>query len=197
MIHDMSARQRAWEQTRSDIIDAAARLVASEHPAAVTVPAVAAEAGVSVRTVYRHYPTKAALLDATSRRFLVRAGSSQVPTSTGELADNLHRMWKTFDDDREAVRAEHRSDAGADLRARRLPRSRAVVRDIVATHVPDLSPPERDRLADLVVALASSSMYLELVDRLGWTSDDAAATVEWAIDSLLAAAGSNPTVGTS
>ena len=41
-------------------------LVANDHPAAISVPAVAERAGVGVATVYRYFPTKEALLDAAA-----------------------------------------------------------------------------------------------------------------------------------
>src|SRR3712207_3613808 len=68
MIHLMTAtdwRDEQRAQTRSRIVRAVAALVAEEHPAAVSVPAVARRAGVGVATVYRYFPTKEALLDAT------------------------------------------------------------------------------------------------------------------------------------
>ena len=50
---------------------AVAELVADAHPASISVPAVAARAGVGVATVYRYFPTKEALLDASALVALV------------------------------------------------------------------------------------------------------------------------------
>ena len=52
--------------TRSRIVRAVADLVAEAHPASISVPAVAKRAGVGVATVYRYFPTKEALLDASA-----------------------------------------------------------------------------------------------------------------------------------
>ena len=40
--------------------------MAEAHPASISVPAVAKRAGVGVATVYRYFPTKEALLDASA-----------------------------------------------------------------------------------------------------------------------------------
>lgn len=184
MIHDMSARARATDRTRTDIVGAVTSLLREEHPAALTVPAVAEAAGVSVRTVYRHFPTKADLLDAASRRYIERLGDGP-PASSAGLLGHLHELWELFDEDREAVRVEHRSAEGRALRTRRLAEFRPQVRASVDAEAPGLDVEDRDRLADLVIAVASSGMFLELVDRLDHRPGDAADLATWAVRALL------------
>lgn len=185
MIRVMSVRDRATERTRSEIVESAAALLRDEHPAALTVPAVASRAGVSVRTVYRHFPTKADLIDATSRRYLDQVGLDDLPTSTDELRQHLGRLWATFASDPEGVWAEHRSGAGGELRAARLVRARETVGAAVERHAPSLTDDDEERLVDLVVAMSSSSMFLELVERCGRNVDDAADLVVWAVRTLM------------
>jgi AcrR family transcriptional regulator len=60
----MSVDQRA-EQTRQAIVDAATMAFQSHGYSSTTMEAVAALAGISPRTVYRHYGSKGALLAAT------------------------------------------------------------------------------------------------------------------------------------
>ena len=61
-----SLREAHKRATRARIVRAVADLVADAHPASVSVPAVAQRAGVGVATVYRYFPTKEALLDASA-----------------------------------------------------------------------------------------------------------------------------------
>src|SRR6186713_1929990 len=61
-----SLRDAHKQATRTRIVRAVAELVTEAHPAAVSVPAVAKRAGVGVATVYRYFPTKEALLDASA-----------------------------------------------------------------------------------------------------------------------------------
>jgi AcrR family transcriptional regulator len=65
MVHLM-ARDDSSQETRQRIVDAVAALVTEEHPATISVPAVARRAGVSVATVYRYFPNKGQLLDAAT-----------------------------------------------------------------------------------------------------------------------------------
>jgi len=60
----MRVRQESVEQTRLQITEATMRLHERLGPAATTVSAIAAEAGVTRLTVYRHFPDEIALVAA-------------------------------------------------------------------------------------------------------------------------------------
>ena len=62
--YESPLRAEQLEQTRLRILEATADVLADEEVEEVTVPLVAMRARVSVRTVYRHFPTKEALFDA-------------------------------------------------------------------------------------------------------------------------------------
>ena len=61
--YESPLRAEQMEQTRLRIREATADVLADEEVNEVTVPLVAMRARVSVRTVYRHFPTKEALFD--------------------------------------------------------------------------------------------------------------------------------------
>ena len=61
-----SLRTAQAAATRRRIVDGLLAVLTEDHPATLSVPAVARRAGVSVATVYRYFPTKEALLDAGS-----------------------------------------------------------------------------------------------------------------------------------
>ncbi len=173
MIRDMT--------TEDDIVAALADLLVEEHPAAISVPAVAARAGVSTRTVYRYFPTKADLLDAAARRHNDKV-ADQVPADPGDDVEAyLAPLWRSFAEDVEAVRSEHTSPGGRELRAHRLPASRRQVRASLDRAVPDIDPARADLLVDLLVSVTGSGMFLELVDRCGRTPDEAAALAATAV----------------
>ena len=62
--YESPLRAEQLEQTRLRILEATADVLADEEVEEVTVPLVAMRARVSLRTVYRHFPTKEALFDA-------------------------------------------------------------------------------------------------------------------------------------
>src|SRR6266542_1018081 len=60
----MNKRAQALEATRNQIIWAAMQLHAEKGPAATSQADVAARAGISPATVYRHFPTQGSLIRA-------------------------------------------------------------------------------------------------------------------------------------
>src|SRR4051812_10313357 len=76
-----SARRRAQaEATRVDILDAAQRLFERSGFAATTMEAIAAEAGVALKTVYVAFETKSGLLRALWNH-LLRGGRDETPVA--------------------------------------------------------------------------------------------------------------------
>jgi AcrR family transcriptional regulator len=73
--------QQARSRARlAGLLDAAEALLVREGPAALTTTAIAEEAGVSVGSLYRWFPDKAAIIDALTRRYL-----AEFEATMGEL----------------------------------------------------------------------------------------------------------------
>ena len=70
--YTMSARAEAMARTRQQIIDAAARQVRAS-PEPLTLTGIAARAGVSRATIYRHFASVTDLLDGVAADLLARA----------------------------------------------------------------------------------------------------------------------------
>jgi AcrR family transcriptional regulator len=63
--YEMRARKEATAATRSAIVEAAIDTVVANRSLAITLGAVAERAGVTVKTVLRHFGSREALVDAT------------------------------------------------------------------------------------------------------------------------------------
>jgi AcrR family transcriptional regulator len=162
------------DDTRRVILQAFLDLLEDESPVSVSVPDVAARAGVSVRTLYRYFPNKEALVTGANEWFSARAqqmiGNRMVDLD--DLGVYLEGIWAAFSENVAAVRTQHTSARGREFRARRT----ASTRQTIANALPDAIPADRrDDVIDLVAALVSSSMFFELVERLGHPPADAAA----------------------
>ena len=162
------------DDTRRAILEAFLVLLDDESPLTVSMPEVAARAGVSVRTLYRYFPNKDALLAAANEWFSARAqqmiGNRMV--SLDALGVYLENIWCAFADNVAAVRVQHTSAGGREFRARRTESTRQAI----DAALPDVIPADRrDDVVDLIAALVSSSMFLELVERFGHSPADAAA----------------------
>ena len=175
-------RDRQAEATRQSIVDAFLELAHEANSVSISMPAVARRAGVAVRTLYRYFATKDELQDAVAYRAAERAHASMSdPTlDRSTLARYLAALWRSFANDVPAVLAEHATPVGRQLRASRLPDSRATTRRVAPEAADD---PEA---IDLLAAITSSSMFLELVERMGNQPERAAALAVYAAELVAA-----------
>jgi AcrR family transcriptional regulator len=176
-----SLRELRADETRDAIVTAFLELAHETNAVTIAMPAVAERAGVSIRTLYRYFATKDDLQSAAATRFSERArrseGIDRLDRST--FSQYLEALWVDFARDVPAVTAEHCTPAGRRLRDTRLDDGRRLLR---ASLPPDLD----DERLDLVLAVVSSSMFLELVARMGHQPERAAAMAHWAAELILA-----------
>lgn len=83
--YDSSGRQRAAQLTRTTILDVAQARFLSDGYAATTVAAIAADAGVSVETIYKSFISKAGLVEAIWARGLAGRGPVPAPQRSDEM----------------------------------------------------------------------------------------------------------------
>lgn len=183
----MTSREQQKEATRRRIVRAVAELVAEAHPAAISVPTVAAKAGVSVATVYRYFPTKEALLDASAMVLGDDAkitSLDQYPRTWEELRAALPAQFEALAEQITLTRNQLASPLGRQLRHVRWEAKKAVVDSSLAQAGIDPRSPEGERLAAVADLLTSSTAVLELHDKAGIPIDDASTYVLWALDVL-------------
>src|SRR5688572_27376997 len=90
-------REEQAEQTRVKLLETLTELLADDaHGDDVTVALVAERAKVSVRTAYRYFPTKDAMLDAFNKWMRVRLGSPEPTTSIEGLPDMAAKLLTSF-----------------------------------------------------------------------------------------------------
>jgi AcrR family transcriptional regulator len=175
----MSVRDDQREATRARIVRAVSDLVAHDHPAAISVPAVAERAGVGVATVYRYFPTKEALLDAAATG--VVSGGDRLPSSFAEVGPALKATWGELADQLPLVRGQFASPVGRELHRRRWEPRHAAMGAFLASEGIDPEGPAGRRLVGVADVLTSSTALLELHDKAGVPVDDAAEWVAWAL----------------
>ncbi|WP_049577993.1 TetR/AcrR family transcriptional regulator [Streptomyces sp. SBT349] len=85
--------QRADAQrNRARLLDAAVRAFSGERPEA-TLDAIAKDAGVGIGTLYRHFPTREALVEAAYRNELARLCDSVPELLASYPPDRATRAW--------------------------------------------------------------------------------------------------------
>jgi AcrR family transcriptional regulator len=185
------------------ILDAQVEVILAGGLPGFSVQQVADRAGVSHRTVYRHFPTREALLEglaeAVGRRMDERGGLD-VPGDLGEVPDVVLRNFALFSRDARAVEAGVRFGVGTALetpdRRRRNDRFRALVR----SSVPGIAASDAAMAAATIRHVASTRTWLALREA-GLGDSGAAQAAAWAVAALVDAlragrtpAASRPTV---
>jgi AcrR family transcriptional regulator len=169
--------------TRQRIVRAVSALVADEHPASISVPAVARRAGVGVATVYRYFPTKELLLDAAAHE-VVTPSAARLPVSFDELRPSLAAAWGELEEQLPLVRGQFASPVGRELHRRRWEAKHAAMAEVLRADGVDPDGPRGRRLLGVADVLTSSTALLELRDKAGVPVAGAAEWCAWAVGVL-------------
>jgi AcrR family transcriptional regulator len=196
MARTYSSRLRAEqaEATRLRVLEAAARVLARPLPD-FSIPDVAAEAGVAVATVYRHFKTKSELIDGLAGHYMeqlvaaagLALGETPARAATAdELYPTLRAVFEqqtSLDPSLQAAFATQMADE-----ARRAHREERVhrVENWLAAIAAGMDPDDRRRLIELYVVLGSSATRRSFDVLLGASPAHAAEVIAWAIRRLAA-----------
>lgn len=181
---DLRAAQLA--DTRERIARATVEVISREGAAALSFPSVAEQAGVSLRTVYRHFPNKDALVLAA-----VQSGASltqqifpRPAASVTQMRDLLPILWEKLEQQRDLVAVQHASPAGVEIRGVRLRERRDQVIESLARDYPEIPAEDLRPLAELITVMIGSTLLFDLVDHLGLEVTHAAGLAAYAIEAV-------------
>ena len=184
-VDDLRTAQVA--ETRRRISQAVLDVLARDGAAHLSFPSVAEQAGVSLRTVYRHFPNKEALLAGG----LVHGSEEATvafPVGTrmvGNLREFLPMLGSELVRNRDAVHAMHATPTGVTMRAARQRARLEEAKAALAGERPELTADQRTRVAMLATVLMSSHVLFDLLD-LGLDVEGAADVVAGAIEAIAA-----------
>ena len=179
--YESPLRAEQLEQTRLRILEAMADVLADEEVGEVTVPLVAMRARVSVRTVYRHFPTKEALIDAFGEwgEEHLRLALSY-PETLDELRDMAPALYRGYEDRAPLMRAllsKRGQEIRARTRRRRLRTFEKAMREVTAA----LGPAERQRALAVVYLLVSAPAWQAMRDQWGLEGEESGKAAGWAV----------------
>jgi AcrR family transcriptional regulator len=184
--YESPLREEQAEATRERILEALVRAMA-DGLATLSVPAVAREAGVSTPTIYRHFGSKAGLLDALGPYVTAKAGlvPETMPETLEDFDDSTRTIFRNLDAMDATLRAALASQLGREVRQAGMPWRRAIHRDAIRRSAPELPDEEIERLTDLSIVLTSSGTFRVYRDYLGLDADEAADRATWALRMLV------------
>ncbi len=185
--YDNSRRRQQAEQTRNAILDALARQLADNNSTDFSVDEAAREAGVTTRTVFRHFPTKEKMLEGVSEWVLGITGRVEIPQSPAQFARTAQTSYAMFEEHAGLMRALLLSELGRGVRTRLSPRRRKGLSDALEPAVAGLPPNETKAVKALLIHLLSAETWWQLHDAFGVKGEDSARVTGWTIDLVLEA----------
>ncbi|HYB14662.1 MAG TPA: helix-turn-helix domain-containing protein [Streptosporangiaceae bacterium] len=185
MTSGTSLRERQAAVIREAILDGLVALLDRHDPDDIAMSAVAADAGISLRTLYRYFPTREAMFDAVGDHVVARLG---LPRQI-EGADDISRVFlesaSRGAQSPQLVRAMLWTRLGR--RARSSHRGRRVesITGALAEVTSHLPPAEARRREGAIVYLASLPAWITVSEECGLSAEDARLGIAWAIRTLI------------
>ena len=185
--YSSTLRKRQMAQTRDFILDALTTLLGDRRADEVTTRDIAAAAGVSERTVYRHFPDRAALLEGLTQRLpqLDDVRPSFEAGGLDALAPVSRRLMELLDEHYVAARAEAVLNADPRRFAPDTQANTRAMRTLLAEELPQLGEREQLRLAAVLRCLVSTQAWLRMREEFGLPGTESGPVVAWVIDTII------------
>jgi AcrR family transcriptional regulator len=181
-----SLRDEQAAVARERILRAVAELLERDGSDDLTVPEVAELSGVSLRTVYRYFPTRESLLDAAGRWIGGELLKQGYPTSLDDVADSFARACAEFDEHPGLVRAMALSRVGREARSARRRERLAALREALEQEVGGLSEQELRQAEAVLAYLHNMLAYTTLREEQELSGAEIGDALAWAIRTLVA-----------
>jgi AcrR family transcriptional regulator len=177
-------RESHAEHTKEAILAAAGEEMAERGPQAFAVPSVAARCGVALRTVYRHFPTRDALVDAMWAWLYAKRDWLERDVPGRPIEETVARVGARYAEMRPLIDAAQRCERQLALRKKTRPRRMANFEAALAGEVAKLGPDARRRALGALHCLTTPTVWLMLTD--SWCPDPAEASrvASWAVGVL-------------
>ncbi len=182
----MSLREQHALATRERILGAVADLLERGDTHEVTVPAVADASGVSLRTIYRYYPTREELLEAAGRWIGDELLKHPYPRDLDEVADLYEEGALDFDERPGLVRALALSHLGREVRGYRRRERLDAIGQALRRELTELSDAELMRAQAVLAYLHNMLAYTTLREENGLSGQEIGEAIGWAIRTLIA-----------
>ncbi len=182
----VSLREQQALVTRERILGAVADMLEDDAPEDLTVPAVAEVSGVSLRTIYRYYPTREALLEAAGRWIGDELLEHPYPRDLDDVADLYEVGARDFDERPGLVRALAFSQLGQDVRGYRRRERRDAIGQALRGELSGLGEPELRRAEAVLAYLHNMLAYTSLREESGMSGEEIGEAIGWAIRTLIA-----------
>lgn len=179
-------RGRQAEVARDAILDALLERLEREEPGDISLPQIASDAGLSVRTLYRYFPTRDALFVAAGEQIAARLGLPTEIDGPDDISASFLVASAQLAKRPRLARALLRTTAGRDVRTPNRARRVAAIDGALAEVTAGIDEADARHARAVMAYLCNSAAWITICDETGVSADDARASVAWAIDALVA-----------
>lgn len=179
-------RERQMKETKEAIFRAASEQLADHGLAEFHIPGLAEAAGVSVRTIYRYFPTKDSLLESFAAWLDDQIGTPSAPRTVDELSEGVEVIFAAFDENEDVIRSQWATPQGRAIREKGRLRRLSGLEATVNASAPHLSPREKRQATAILSLLHSSRTWQAMKDDFGMDGREAGRVVGWALRTLVA-----------
>jgi AcrR family transcriptional regulator len=180
-----SLREQNAAATRERILSAVADLIERGEVDELTVPDVAEASGISLRTIYRYYPTREKLLEAAGRWIGNELMAHPYPRTLDEVAETYRVGVGEFAQRPGLVRALALSRLGRKVRGYRRRERLAAIRKALRAEIPDLTEEELRRAEAVLAYLHNMLAFTTMREENHLPPDEIGDAVAWAIRTLV------------
>ena len=182
-----SLRDRQAAVIREAILDALAGRLDHDDPDDVAMTQVAADAGISLRTLYRYFPTRDAMFNAVGDHVVTRLGLPREINGADDISPVFLESARRGAQSPQLVRAMLWTRLGR--RARSAHRRRRVesITAALAEVTSHLPPAEARRREGAIVYLCSLPAWITVSEECELSAEDARQGIAWAIETLVGA----------
>jgi len=182
--YDNTLRREQAGATRSRILDAVRDLLV-ESRTALSIPEIAARAGVSEPTVYRYFPNRDALLEAASDEVAEQLGAPPQPRDADELPLLAIAVSDYYERNQSWLRAALNEPALRPLRMAGRRRRKERLREILEPRLSHLDPREREIAFAMFTAILRAETWDYLTREGGLSSEETGVAKSWVARALL------------
>jgi AcrR family transcriptional regulator len=180
-----SLRHRHSELTRELILRTVAAMLEEGGSSELVVPEVARRAGVSLRTVYRHFPSRDELIAAAGEWIGVHVLAAGMPETLDEIPAEYARNAPRLDEHPNLVYAMAFSRGANSLRSVRRQQRLENLRNALREVTDGLSEAETRRAFAVFAYLDNMLAWVTMRDEAGLDGKEVGATVAWAMQVLI------------
>ena len=190
--YSSSIREAHLEHTRQAILRALSDLLSKEGLQELSIRKLSHYSGISIRTIYRHFPNKTALLDAVAawvQQTITGPNFEYAnPRTPEDLIQRMIFKFGRYDANPELVRAQIFSQAGRSVREHGAAARKRMFEQCLNDAFGNADPRTKKELVALCYFLMSADAWQHFRDIWKFDASTSSKLSAWTIDLILMAA---------